>query len=229
MGEHGVRGRKADNGAREKHRFNAAEANSAQLGNLNDLLQKIDKMRPSFDPAPVRPQVNARQDYLVKTGFHKRPDFGKHMFRQRTSSRPAHMRDNAVRAAGVAPILQFDQRSSLAAGVRHRRQQAIKISGERRPDYFALRMISELVKDFGQTDPFGIADHQADSGDRSQSFRVALGIATGHDDARLRILAVQAADGLAHLLIGPVGDRAAIHDNEVGIPGALGFRHGVTA
>ena len=93
-------------------------------------------------------KMNARKDNFLETLCDQRPDFGKHILRPRASSRPAHMGNDAVGAVGIASILQFDKRASLASGLRHRRQQIIAAPIERSMDYFALRIRLAIIRGF---------------------------------------------------------------------------------
>jgi hypothetical protein len=65
----------------------------------------------------------------------------------------------------------------------------------------------------------GIADDRADSGQGGDFGGSALGVASGDDDFSEGILALDAADGGAGILIGGVCDSAGIQDYEVGFVG----------
>jgi hypothetical protein len=56
----------------------------------------------------------------------------------------------------------------------------------------------------------GVADYQAYAGERDDFFRGALGIAAGYYNSRFGILAADAADGGAGVLIGGGGDGAGV-------------------
>ena len=61
-----------------------------------------------------------------------------------------------------------------------------------------------------------VADHPLHARHRRQFFRRALRIAAGHQDARRRILAMHAADGLPHVVIRRRGDGAGVQNDEIG-------------
>jgi hypothetical protein len=63
----------------------------------------------------------------------------------------------------------------------------------------------------------GITYYPFDAGHSRQLFRRPLGIAAGHQDAGCGVLAMDAAHGLAHVVVGGCGDRAGVEDYEVGL------------
>lgn len=69
-----------------------------------------------------------------------------------------------------------------------------------------------------------ITDDPGDSGKRGKFFGSALRVASGGDDARGGILAVNAADGFASFGVGGSGDGAGVEDDDVG--GGVGFSGG---
>ena len=63
-----------------------------------------------------------------------------------------------------------------------------------------------------------IADYLGDAGKRGDFFRGALRVAAGDHDLRIGILAMDAADGGAGILIGGGGDGAGIeHDSSASV------------
>ena len=74
-----------------------------------------------------------------------------------------------------------------------------------------------------QRDQFGdlrlmrIAYHPFDAGHCGQFVGRALRVAAGHQDTRGGILAMHAADGLAHVVIGRPSDRAGVEDHQIGL------------
>lgn len=69
-----------------------------------------------------------------------------------------------------------------------------------------------------------IADDPEDAGKRGEFFGSALRVASGGDDARGGILAVDAANGFASFGVGGGGDGAGVEDDDVG--GGVGFGGG---
>ncbi len=76
-----------------------------------------------------------------------------------------------------------------------------------------VRSTGEQIGDFGFV---GIAHHPFDAGQRGQLIGRALGIAAGDENARLRIFAMDAAHGLAHVFVGERSDGAGVQNDEVG-------------
>jgi hypothetical protein len=64
-----------------------------------------------------------------------------------------------------------------------------------------------------------IADYGGYAGERRDFLGSALGVASGDDNFRERVLTLYAADGGARVLIGGVRDRARIQNHEVGLRG----------
>jgi hypothetical protein len=62
----------------------------------------------------------------------------------------------------------------------------------------------------------GIADHPGDTGERGDFFRGALGIATGDDNARSRILRRNFANGVTSLGVCCGGDSASVDHHDFG-------------
>jgi hypothetical protein len=60
-----------------------------------------------------------------------------------------------------------------------------------------------------------VPDDPRDAGERGEFLRSALGIAASHENAAAGILAVRAAHGLSHIVIGRRGDGAGIENHEV--------------
>ena len=73
--------------------------------------------------------------------------------------------------------------------------------------------------DFCQLMLVGIADDQSHAGQRGDLFRGALRVTSGDHDSGLRILAADAADGGARILIGAGRDGAGIQDDDGSLRG----------
>ena len=67
-----------------------------------------------------------------------------------------------------------------------------------------------------------IADDQRNAFDRGQFLRGALRVASGDQNARVRVIAVHTAHGLAHLIVGGRGDGAGVEDDQIRIRGGSG-------
>jgi len=66
----------------------------------------------------------------------------------------------------------------------------------------------------------GIAYDQVYSRQGCDFFWGSLGVAAGDDDAYVRVLAAHAADGGARILVGAIGHRAGIQNDDGGVLGA---------
>src|SRR5215470_13098958 len=84
-------------------------------------------------------------------------------------------------------------------------------SGSWLRDGFTYRYLGQLML-------VRVADDLRNTGQGGEFFRRALRVATGHDDAGLRVLPVYPADGSARILIGRGRDRAGVQHNNFGFP-----------
>ena len=64
-----------------------------------------------------------------------------------------------------------------------------------------------------------IADNESHAGQRGDLFGRALCIAPGDQDAGIGVVAMQAPDGLADLIVGGRGDSARVEDHQIGFGG----------
>jgi hypothetical protein len=205
--------------------FNAAQTNPAELRDFDDMAEKVEQVRVSFEFESECAKVNAGKNNLLETSLDERSDFCEHIFHSRASSRPAHLWNNTVGAMRIASILQLDQRASLPACLFHGRQKIIAVCIKRRANYFDLRVRSALIEDLRQNLLFDIPHNKIDARQLGQKIRIAFGVASGHDDARSRIFSVYTTDRLANLLIGAVSNSAGIDYNQIRVLPALDFHH----
>jgi len=63
----------------------------------------------------------------------------------------------------------------------------------------------------------GVADYGGDAGEGGDFFGCALGVASGDENFGVGIVALEAADGGAGVLVGGVSDGAGVEDDEVGV------------
>src|SRR6476661_7256680 len=107
----------------------------------------------------------------------------------------AHKSNDAERAAIIAAILDFEIGTrTIDACVHDRRSE--KILARENVAHENLSMVRrsrEQVRDFSL---MRVADHPFHSRHGGQLFRGSLGITAGHQNAPLRILTMNAADGL---------------------------------
>jgi hypothetical protein len=84
----------------------------------------------------------------------------------------------------------------------------------------AARIIREICQsDFGEVVFVGVADYCGHAGEAGDFFGGALSVASGDDDSCRGVLAADAADGGAGILIGGTCDGASIQNHQVGLAG----------
>jgi len=115
-----------------------------------------------------------------------------------------------------------DVKRSLAVGRRSLvdgfRPFAIQCKTEQRDEILLLG--NNVVQgDLSQLVLMRVANDAADAGKGCDLFRGTLGIAAGYDDLGLRILATQAANRGAGILISGASDRAGIEHDHLGLSG----------
>ena len=149
-------------------------------------------------------------------------DLVDHGIRLRAAAASAHVGNDAERAAIVAAVLNLEIRASaVAQGVFNGRGKKIALLENIADADFAV--IVRAVRDqIGNRILVRIADDQSHAGQSGDFLRRALRVAAGDDDARLGLRAMDAADGLAKLVVGGRGDGAGVQDDEVGVGKIVG-------
>ena len=139
--------------------------------------------------------VDARQHHLARAGVHRAPHRRHHLARRDRARRPAAERNDAERAAVIAPILH------LHVGAR-----ALAEAGDQMPrrlphahdvvDLHARAARQRQPRKRFRLELLDIADDVIDFCHRGECFRLCLGGATRNDQSRARLLALQAPDRL---------------------------------
>ena len=81
-----------------------------------------------------------------------------------------------------------------------------------------------LVENAGDLGLVRVADYPMYAGESGKFFGGALGVAASDQDARIRILAVNSADLLAHVVIGSGSDGTRVEHHDVGLRRVGGFQ-----
>ncbi len=211
---------------REIHRLDGAQPETLDFRLREQNANQAGESQPASGlPAPS-PQVDAAEHDLAIPP-RQSPHLFDHLLHRRAPAAPADERNDAKRAAIIATVLDFQIRAGAIAGrVLHRRGKKVVLREDisdvdipviRR----ALRAERHQVRDLGFV---RIADHPLHPGQRREFRRRPLRIAAGDQDPRRWILAVDAADGLPHVVIGRRSDGAGVQDHEVGggpLPGRV--------
>jgi len=219
----------ADNLSGKAHRLDAAQTQPPKPGSFQYPAKYGDEAGGAPQPAAIGSQIHTCQDNLLIAVIDQCPDLGNDALGPRTSAWAANSRDDAVRAAGAAAVLQLEKWACLAACLPHRSQEVVASAVERRLDDFPPGVAILLIEDLGEPILFGISDDKIHTWNRGQGLRIPLSITSCHNDPSLRALALQLANGLPYLLIRAVCDRAGIDHDQIGVLMALRLFHGVAA
>ncbi len=177
---------------------------------------EIDKTAPAFEIAAPAAQVDSAEDHFP-IFRREMADLVDHGIRLRAAAAAAHVGNNAERAAIVAAVLNLEIRTSaIAQRVFHGRGKKIALL-ENIADADLAVIVRTVGDQIGDRILVRIADHESHAGESRDFLGRALGVAAGDDDARLGLRAMDAADGLAKLVVGGGGDGAGVQDDEVGI------------
>ena len=121
----------------EMHRFDTAQANPPQPGNFNNFSKEIHQAHVAFGFLTEGAEINACKHNFLKTANNKRLNFCENIFRMGAAPWPAHLRNDAIGASGIAAVLKLYQWARLASCVRHRRQGTPALLVEQCADHFA--------------------------------------------------------------------------------------------
>ena len=91
---------------------------------------------------------------------------------------------------------------------------------ERRRDFLGCGGRSDAADEVGDLRLVRVADHPGDARQRGELFGGALGVTAGDHNARGGILSAEVANGRAGLRVGGSGDRAGVHDDDIGGDGS---------
>ena len=140
-----------------------------------------------------------------------------HGIRLRAAAAAAHVGNNAERAAIVAAVLNLEIRASaIAQRVFNRRGKKIALL-ENVADADLAVIVRAIGDQIGNRILVRVPDDPGHAGQSRDFLRRTLRVAAGDDDARVGLRAMDAADGLAKLVVGGRGDGAGVQDDEVGV------------
>src|SRR6185312_11318394 len=113
---------------------------------------------------------------------------------------PAHVGNNAERAAIVASVLNLEIRASaIAQGVFNRRGKKIALV-ENIADADLAVIVRAVGNEIRNQSLVRVSDYQTHARQGGDFLRRALSVATRDNDARVGLRAMNAADGLAKLV-----------------------------
>ena len=168
---------------------------------------------------PVRPEVNTGEDDLRVSPAEER-EAAERLVEGERARAAACERHDAVAAAGVAAVLDLEERPRVAGEDERRLPPARRVPVGRaeadeprdRPRDLRLR---------------ARPDDRRDPGQRREHVGSQLRVAAGSDDARARMLARGAPDRLPRRGVGVRRDRARVHHDDVGALAVACDRHPV--
>jgi len=208
-----VFGGKTHNGSFEKHRFDAAQADSSEPRYPYNALQEIEQSHVPFLFASVGSEMYAGEDYFLKAFIHEGTDFGENVFGAGASSRTPYLRNDAIGTPGVASVLQFDQGTCFPSRLCHGPDGAGARVVQRRTNNAFHGVWPVPFQDIRNLFPGGVPENHFHAGKGSQQFGISFGITAGDDYSGRSILAMQSPDRLAHLLVGAVCHRAGVYND----------------
>ncbi len=172
--------------------------------------------------APVVSEIRAREDDLEKTRVQKTPRALEHLPMGKAPAPSAHVRDDAVRAEGIAPVLHLEKRPG-AAGVPRglRRERARGAPRTHRDEGARGRARPHGAQERVGVLPLGGPENRRHAGKRPYLLRGPLRVAAGHHDPGPRCYAVELPDELPGLLVRATRHRAGVDDQDLGACFAL--------
>ncbi len=176
--------------------------------------------RPARQIEAIGGQIHAGQHDLAIAVFGEAAGLRHHFADRNRARRPAAIRNDAEGAAVIAAVLHlhegprvpFKAVDQMERGIVHRREIV--------DDDFFLGGDAEIEGAF-QIDPGRgrvfrkISEYAINLGHRGERSGLGLGGAAGNDDLGVRVLPLQAADGLARLADGLGGHGARIDDDRI--------------
>ena len=200
---------------REIHGLDRAQAQPLDGRFVQQPPHQIGQPNPSAEIAPPAAQVDPAQHHLAILR-RERAHLLHHALRRRAAAAAAHIRNDAERAPVIAAILDLEVGArAVARGVLDRRRQKIGLR-ENIAD-LDLPVIIRGGNEFRNARLVRIPHHQAHAFERGQFLRRTLRVAAGDQDARARLLAMDAPDHLPHFVIRGRGDGAGVQHHQVGI------------
>ena len=201
----------------EIHRLDRAEPQALDIGLAQDRPDQIGEAHgPGSALASPASEIDAGENDLAIAAA-ELANLLEHLSERRALTASTDGGNDAERAAVVAAVLD------LQIGARVRSPAASFTAAERKSVRREDVADVDLAVVIGARNKIGdlrfmrIADHPLDAGQRRQFFRRALRVAAGDQDAGVAVLAVDAPDGLPHVVIGRGGDGAGVEDHQVGL------------
>ena len=180
-------------------------------------LHQLAERRRARQIGPIRRHIDAGQHHFAVTVRHKLPDLLDNRAHRHRARRSAAIRDDAERAAVIAPVLHLHECArapvepldQVPRGLRHRHDVVdLHLVVERHAErHRPVRLGLELV---------GVADHEIDLGHVGERARIGLRRAAGDDDLPRRVLALRPADRLLRLPHRFGRHRAGVDDQRTG-------------
>ena len=188
---------------------------------IKQTLDEIDKTTPAFKIAAPAAQIDPAEDHfpIFRREMAHLIDHG---IRLRAAAAAAHIRNNAERAAIVASVLNLEIRASaIAERVFNRRGKKVALV-ENIADANLAVIVRTIGNQIGDRILVRIPNDPGHAGNSRDLFGRALRVAACDDDPCIGLRAMDAADGLAQLIVGGRGDGAGVQDNEVSFGNFVG-------
>ena len=198
-------------------------------GSSSSRAKEVDEPRSAV--VAERREVDAREDDLGHAGVSEAPDGVDDVLDPGAALFPAQRRHDAERAPAFAAVLDLQKRARPVRVEERLRRPVPRGHREergacRRPgrdDPLGEEAGLVGVEDLGQRVPRGERDDEIHLRHPGERFAALLGEAAGDDERRAGVFAPEAAHEAPAVALGPIRDRAAVHEEDVrpGGPGRL--------
>ena len=220
--DHGARGGgEIDEGLAGLHGLERGEPDPARGRVVFEPRKEVDEPRSTV--VAERREVDAREHDLGHAGVSEAPDGIDDVLDAGAALFPAQRGHDAKRAPAFAAVLDLqerarpvrvDERLRRPVPCRHREERgACRRPGGDDPLGEETGLVG--VEDLGQRVPRGERDDEIHLRHAGERFAVALGEAAGDDERRAGVFAPQAAHEAPAVALGPIRDRATVHEEDV--------------
>src|SRR3974377_69989 len=169
-------------------------------------------------PAPTAEVHSAQNDFAISPA--QVADLVNHLGGRRAAAAATHERDNAKRTPVVAAVLDLEIGTGAITQRILCRSGKELLRGENIADVnlAVIRQVS-VLQEFGDLNLVGISDDHRYAGESGDLLGGTRRVATGDDDAGIRILTMDAMDGLAEVVVRSLRNSASIQHHKLRVAG----------